>query len=570
MTQSVANTMAATIRASKKGLNLVDQNRRIKGWAKSCEVWADLANTTTATLRRFWRGDAIQAPAFESICTTVGIEDWESIAASESEAANTIEWTAKERLRLLQTLNAFPVAQFPTLVCALNPPQGTIPEVSDSHSQRCQALFDWAASRTGPGLQILDELLSEAIAERAAISPKFTGFVVSGKVDAKTASEAQAIIELLKRTVGNSIEVVFWEEGSIRIVLSGSAEDLRKLQELYELGELSNLAIPTIQKIEQIADDTSIARKARLVTALQSHVKLQDLAVYAQCAHFLAIDLASTLDRARTHSFDRFSVSAIDSAIDRARSLARDIAYSLARDLDLDHARSLARDIAHDLDLARALASALARVSDLARALASALVSDSAIDRAIDSDLNLARNIARNIARDIDLDIATNSDLDLDRAIDSDLDLARNIARNIARARARAARARDIGIARDITRNIARDIDIARDFARDIDRARDIARDIDIARFSVSTIDRARNIDRDLDLSDADLRGANLSNLNLVGIKLTNADLANADVMGTVFGDNAGISEALKRDLERRGAIFQDSPGSDVPVLVRV
>ena len=80
-----------------------------------------------------------------------------------------------------------------------------------------------------------------------------------------------------------------------------------------------------------------------------------------------------------------------------------------------------------------------------------------------------------------------------------------------------------------------------------------------------------RNIElfqRDVALKYTDLRGANLRNLDLRKIDLKGADLTDADVTGTLFGDNPGLTEADKQDLERRGAIFQEPPSSDVPSLV--
>uniref|UniRef100_UPI0030D8B7FE pentapeptide repeat-containing protein n=1 Tax=Argonema antarcticum TaxID=2942763 RepID=UPI0030D8B7FE len=53
------------------------------------------------------------------------------------------------------------------------------------------------------------------------------------------------------------------------------------------------------------------------------------------------------------------------------------------------------------------------------------------------------------------------------------------------------------------------------------------------------------------DLSDADLRGADLSGANLSG----------ANVEKARFSNNQGISENMKQDLIKRGAIFEDSPG---------
>jgi hypothetical protein len=76
--------LAATIRASTRGLEIVDIARRKKGWAKSEPAWADLAFTSIPTLKRFFAGVAIQADAFQAICAAVGIDDWESIADLET------------------------------------------------------------------------------------------------------------------------------------------------------------------------------------------------------------------------------------------------------------------------------------------------------------------------------------------------------------------------------------------------------------------------------------------------------------------------------------------------------
>lgn len=61
---------------------------------------------------------------------------------------------------------------------------------------------------------------------------------------------------------------------------------------------------------------------------------------------------------------------------------------------------------------------------------------------------------------------------------------------------------------------------------------------------------------RNANLSGADLINADLSNAYLEGADLSGANLASAKVEKAVFGKNAGISEADKSDLEKRGAIF--------------
>ena len=71
-------------------------------------------------------------------------------------------------------------------------------------------------------------------------------------------------------------------------------------------------------------------------------------------------------------------------------------------------------------------------------------------------------------------------------------------------------------------------------------------------------------------LNHANLIRANLSDADLRNADLTDVNLSGAEVKNTRFGYNKGISESLKRDLEERGAIFEDSPGDRSGVLTRV
>jgi uncharacterized protein YjbI with pentapeptide repeats len=186
-----------------------------------------------------------------------------------------------------------------------------------------------------------------------------------------------------------------------------------------------------------------------------------------------------------------------------------------------------------DLDLARALASNLnlACASDLARAIASISARASTRISASDISQDLDRNLASAIALGLALDLASASALDLD--LDLDLDLA-------------------------IDSDSKAEGDLAQDLVRARISASDIARKV------------YPDLDQDLtsDLSEADLNGANLRYINLTGADLTGADLTYADVTGTIFGNNPGLTEADKRDLQSREAIFQAPPSSDVPALV--
>lgn len=72
--------MADSFKASARGLEIVDQARRHKGWKKTVTVtWWQRANTSQATLKRFWRKQPIEYSAFIGICQAVGVDNWEEI-----------------------------------------------------------------------------------------------------------------------------------------------------------------------------------------------------------------------------------------------------------------------------------------------------------------------------------------------------------------------------------------------------------------------------------------------------------------------------------------------------------
>ncbi len=68
----------------------VDRARRRKGWLKQAEVWCRLAQTSRATLKRFWRREAIDQGTFIAICQAVGLTDWEALVEPEIEAENLV------------------------------------------------------------------------------------------------------------------------------------------------------------------------------------------------------------------------------------------------------------------------------------------------------------------------------------------------------------------------------------------------------------------------------------------------------------------------------------------------
>ena len=86
--------MADSIRASKQGLEIIDKARSKKRWGRQSVVWCKDANTTQATLKRFWRNLPIDRETFIKICNTVGV-DWEKIADREADAIANLEITQR-------------------------------------------------------------------------------------------------------------------------------------------------------------------------------------------------------------------------------------------------------------------------------------------------------------------------------------------------------------------------------------------------------------------------------------------------------------------------------------------
>ena len=78
--------MADSLNASKRGLELVDQARRKKGWTKfvTAEWWVT-AKTSQATLKRFWGGKRIDRQAFIGICEAVGVNSKRVVDSQEQQ-----------------------------------------------------------------------------------------------------------------------------------------------------------------------------------------------------------------------------------------------------------------------------------------------------------------------------------------------------------------------------------------------------------------------------------------------------------------------------------------------------
>jgi hypothetical protein len=93
--------MAVTLAASEEGLKIFEQARTAKGWNKTVgknSPWSE-CHITKATLERFHKREPIKHENFVAICSAVGIDDWEKIAA-RTEIVKTEEIAPPESTEL--------------------------------------------------------------------------------------------------------------------------------------------------------------------------------------------------------------------------------------------------------------------------------------------------------------------------------------------------------------------------------------------------------------------------------------------------------------------------------------
>ncbi|MBD2230493.1 ATP-binding protein [Phormidium tenue] len=67
------------LKASLKGLELVEDTIRQRGWGRQSAAWYDRAHVSLATLRRFWQRIPISADYFKAICEAAQV-DWQQVA----------------------------------------------------------------------------------------------------------------------------------------------------------------------------------------------------------------------------------------------------------------------------------------------------------------------------------------------------------------------------------------------------------------------------------------------------------------------------------------------------------
>jgi uncharacterized protein YjbI with pentapeptide repeats len=454
----------------------------------------------------------------------------------------------------------------------------TVAEIADLESEEEQLnTFISVNGNREQNLATLTQKQTETDEERVP----YAAYAATGTIAKSDIPKVKAILALLQEiTRDTSIKIVDIEKGSIRLILEGSQESLEQIEALFKFGQLTEVEGIPIQDVQfvtpQISDpdkDIQTIDKKRLAFIIAGSVSSEEI---------------QELKTAFTETLDNDEEIEADN---KAR-LVQEIITKRAIDRDLSGA-NLSRAHLRDADLIGAILSDanLSGVdlsdadlisANLSRAnlsgailidtnLSSAILIDTNLSGVDLSDTNLSGAILSGaILSGANLSRANLSGAILSRAnlsgailIDTNLSGAILSGANLSRANlsgailSRANLSGAILIDTNLSGAILSRANLSRAHLRDADLSGAILSDANLS---------------GVDLSDADLSGANLIGADLSGANLSDANLSGADLSGAVvekarFGANVGLTEKMKLDLKRRGAIFEDSPGDRSGVL---
>ncbi|MEH1828276.1 MAG: pentapeptide repeat-containing protein [Nostoc sp.] len=401
-----------------------------------------------------------------------------------------------------------------------------------------------------------EELVEQVQLERRQVTvidkqSKEIKVVIILKGDINSVQNWNMIQSAVQQYSGDTVEIIDFKEGSIRLFVEGSPEDIERLASLMNSGELKTVAgfpVEDVQVLSESSNDESIesSKKWRLVREIVSQ--------QVKRRHLSGVDLS-------------------DADLSGVNLSGADLSGADFSGADLGDARLMSANLSNadlsDADLKRAFLSyANLRDADLNRAfLSDAYLIDANLMSADLSDANLSR---ADLSR-ADLSGANLSRADLSGANLSAVNL---ISANLSGSYLRNARL----MSADLMSANLRDADLS-----GVNLSLADLRGADLSSADLSSVNlRSVNLSlanlmsadlRGVNLMSADLRGtklsgallsgANLSGADLSGALLSDANLEDTIVTNSLFIDSKGLVEDTKRDLERRGAIFGDRP----PVL---
>jgi uncharacterized protein YjbI with pentapeptide repeats/transcriptional regulator with XRE-family HTH domain len=498
--------MGRSLRASKKGLEKAEKAFQQKGWTQ--EYLAGTVGCTRQTVIKFFAGRPIAKHFFQAMCNELNLE-WGEIADLEEEQPNRSLGMDTER--------------------------GTNCEIAEEESSTTKVLTRPESQAKNQNANSKDQLVIT-----------FTGNIETLQKNPDFQSALLTLMQAISKDASLTIEKI--ERGSIKITFNGSPEGLKRLEELITSGELTEVRGMPIEKVQLLPSSTTEKKqdKSRLVQEIIAQgAKGQDLSdVDLSGADLSGADLRGT-------EFSNADLSCADlrnANLENANLENADLNCADLRGTNLSNA-NLNRVSLHDAVIDEAT-----KISDKWRLVWKIVNQASEGRELINTDLSGA-NLSRAYLSRAYLINANLINADLSGANLSDVYLSGANLINADLSGADLSGANLSGVVIDRTTRISNKWRLVWEIVNQASEGRDLINaDLSGANLRGANLSGA-NL-RGANLSGANLRGANLSGANLRGANLSRAIVKNA-----LFGRNPGLTEYMKRDLKRRGAIFEDSPG---------
>lgn len=472
------------------------------------------------------------------------------------------------RLRLFQTLASLPSAQFEEIIFALNPPRGNLPGSSASQSQRSKALLEWAESPIGNGLRTVENLLDRVAFKDIKNTENYHAFAITGKVSSSSLSEVKAIIQLLRRKTGDdSLDFVFYEEGSIRIIIRGKRDSIDEIEDLFDWNELDEIE-PSVEYVRKLRANTPSFRKARLIRILKmldaslSLARSRTLSSANELIGYLVDHLSSSVEVSSKllTAVEKFRVQAeaVESSNRGKREIIPEVVFTRFSDQSTRTDESLRRS---QQNVGR-LKSSFRKfnLNRINNSYSLRLTKESVIRiRDILAEVSQAEQVNESLPFD---SVASIPDSSRTRPPFFSTALA-YLSTMLALSRLYPP---TFLLSLLVTLGTGAYVLYDKKFGNNVNTARKLSEELSQilvqSKFIIRELDN--ELSRVLDSSDApnftnaDLRGANLGHVYIDSTLLEGADFTNADVFGTCFRDDALITMSDRSDLQSRGAIFID------------
>jgi uncharacterized protein YjbI with pentapeptide repeats len=476
---SIRKKRKITITASSEGVKIAE-NALIRLGFNTKFNFAKSQLLGRSTVTKFFQCESIQLDSFKKICQELKL-DWRKIAGISEEK------------------------------------QSRIPEINDC--------INPDINEGG------EKMLTQAFYRQVTVIDKKTNTI---KAEIKLIGDINCLRDLrrvefiLREFSGDTIKITDIKEGSIRLTVEGSQEDIDRLVSRIKSGELkevSGFPIEDVQILSESSEDDE-SNELNNKWCLVREIVTQGF----RHRNLSGVDLSDAdLSGANLSGANLSGANLIDADLSGANLSRADLIDAYLIGADLSGADLI------DAYLSRA---------DLSRAnLSSANLSS--------ANLSGADLIGANLSR-------------------ADLRSAYLIGANLSRADLRSAYLIGAYLS-------GADLSRAYLIGADLSRAYLIGADLSRAYLSRAYLSGAYLSGANLiraDLSGADLSRAYLIGANLIGADLSRANLIDADLSETKvekarFSSNLGISKSMKQDLIKRGAIFEDSPGDRSEVLTK-